>query len=115
MTLNQLLIFCNDLENVEETFPFDKDTLVFKVNKKMFALTSLKEWENNNPSINLKCDPERAVALRESYEAVSPGYHMNKTHWNTVAINMDVNDELLKELIRHSYELIVSSKKTNKK
>lgn len=115
MTLTQLLTFCNKLDHVEETFPFDKDTLVFKVNNKMFALTSLSEWENNNPAINLKCEPERATELRESYEAVTPGYHMNKTHWNTIAINKDLSDQQLKELILHSYELIAKPKKPIRK
>ncbi len=95
--------FCIAKPAVTEDFPFDEDTLVFKVAGKMFALVSLSEAN----SINLKCDPERAVELRSNYEAVQPGYHMNKTHWNTVSFNRDVPDELLLELVAHSYSIVV--------
>ena len=92
-----------------EHFPFDEDTLVFKVGAKVFALSSLKQWENGNPSVNLKCDPERALELRAEYEAVEPGYHMSKVHWNTVSINGDVSDKMICELITDSYNLILKS------
>src|SRR6478752_2001589 len=95
--------FCIAKPAVTEDFPFDEDTLVFKVAGKMFALVSLSEANQ----INLKCDPERVVELRSTYEAVQPGYHMNKTHWNTVFFNRDVTDELLLELITHSYSIVV--------
>lgn len=94
---------------VIEHFPFDEDTLVFKVGGKMFALTSLSDWERGMPSANLKCDPERAVELREAYEGISPGYHMSKVHWNTVSIHSDVPAALVNELIDHSYELVLMS------
>jgi predicted DNA-binding protein (MmcQ/YjbR family) len=90
---------------VSEHLPFDDRTLAFKVGGKIFALCDLDEFDG----VNLKCDPERAVELREQYDAVQPGYHMNKTHWNTVKVDGDVNGTLLQELIDHSYELIVSS------
>lgn len=92
-----------------EHFPFDEDTLVFKVGGKMFALSSLSQWEKGEPSLNLKCDPDRAQELRAQYEAVKPGYHMSKIHWNTIAVNKDVPDSLIKELIDHSYELVFKS------
>ena len=91
-----------------ESFPFDEDTLVFKVGGKMFLLTGLSGWENGNPSVNLKCDPERALELREEYAAVQPGYHMNKKHWNTVFAHQDLPLSEIKKLIDHSYELIFS-------
>lgn len=96
--------YCLGKPGVEETFPFGEDVLVFKVGK-MFALTSLQEPNR----CNLKCDPERAIELRAQYEAVQPGYHMNKQHWNTVTYNHDLPDDLLRELIDHSYELVVAS------
>lgn len=92
-------------KGVTEEFPFDSNTLVFKVMGKMFALTDVDNFE----SINLKCDPERAILLRDEYEAVQPGYHMNKKHWNTVLIDGRVGDRLIKEWIDHSYELVVQS------
>lgn len=101
--------YCLSKKGVTEHFPFDEDTLVFKVGGKMFALSSLSQWEKGEPSVNLKCDPERTVALRAEYEAVQPGYHMSKIHWNTIAINGDVPVTLLRELIDHSYELIFKS------
>lgn len=109
MNIQQLYEFCLSKKGVTEHFPFDKDTLVFKVGGKMFCLTSLKEWEKGNPSLNLKCNPEHALELREQYEAVKPGYHMSKVHWNTVSANSDVTQKLLIELINHSYDLVFSS------
>jgi len=75
----------------------------------MFALSSLSEWEKNEPSVNLKCDPERALELRAEYDAINPGYHMSKVHWNTIAVNGDVPRKLMLELIEHSYELVFKS------
>ncbi len=97
--------FCIKLPFVTESFPFDETTLVFKVGGKMFALIDV----DHAVSSNLKCDPERAIELREKFNAVRPGFHMNKQHWNTITFNEDVADDLLKELILHSYELIFSS------
>ena len=96
-------------KGVTEHFPFDEDTLVFKVGGKMFALSSLSQWEKGQPSVNLKCDPERAQELRAEYDAIQPGFHMSKTHWNTIAINESVADALVKALIDHSYELVFKS------
>ena len=109
MNLETFYEYCLSKKAVTEHFPFDEDTLVFKVGGKMFALSSLKQWEKQEPSVNLKCDPERAVELRANYDAINEGYHMSKIHWNTVAINQDVPDAMLKALIDHSYDLIFKS------
>ncbi len=102
-------MYCLSKRGVTEHFPFDEDTLVFKVGGKIFALTSLKKWENGNPTLNLKCNPERAEDLRNQYDGIQPGFHMNKKHWNTIAINRDVPNSLVTELIDHSYELVFKS------
>lgn len=109
MNIQSYYDYCLVKKGVTEHFPFDEDTLVFKVGGKMFALSSLKGWEDNTPSINLKCDPEKALELRAEYEGINPGYHMSKVHWNTVAVNSDVPQKLLLQLIDHSYELIFNS------
>lgn len=96
-------------KGVSEHFPFDEDTLVLKVGGKIFLLSSLCAWEKGSPKVNLKCDPEKAQELRAEYESIQPGYHMNKKHWNTISINEDVPDDLLKKLIDHSYELVFKS------
>ncbi|MNK66741.1 hypothetical protein D3C87_860640 [compost metagenome] len=88
------------------TLPFGPDVLVVKVMDKMFALTSRRDAL---PSFNLKCDPERAIALREAHAAIKPGYHMNKRHWNTVALDGSLTVDEIQRLIDHSYELIVRS------
>ncbi len=106
MTISDLYEICTSYRGVTESFPFDKDILVFKVGGKMFLLTGLSSWENGEPAINLKCDPEKAIELREEYEAVKPGYHMSKTHWNTVSANKDLSLIEIKKLIDHSYELV---------
>ena len=105
MHLDTLREVCLAKPGVTEDQPFGPDTLVFKVKGKMFALTNI-EWPE--PAANLKCDPERAVELREQYAGVRPGYHMNKTHWNTVELQADVPGALLRQLVNHSYELVVA-------
>jgi len=109
MTITDFYDYCLSKKGVTEHFPFDEDTLVFKVGGKMFALSSLSDWESGKASVNLKCDPERAVELREEYSGVVPGFHMSKVHWNTVTINSDVPVKVLRELIDHSYELVFNS------
>lgn len=89
---------------VTEEFPFDETTLVFKVCGKMFALTGLESVEFK---VNLKCDPDKAIELRETYESITSGFHMNKKHWNTVLIDGSFSNELIMELIDHSYLLVV--------
>jgi len=95
--------YCLSKKGVTEGFPFDNDTLVFKVMGKIFALTDVESFE----SINLKCDPEVALYLRDQNPAVLPGFHMNKTHWNTVVIDGSVSENKLMEWIDHSYNLVV--------
>lgn len=109
MNIQQLYEFCLSKKGTTEHFPFDEDTLVFKVGGKMFCLASLKEFEAGNPAINLKCDPERALELRAVYQAIRPGFHMSKTHWNTVEMGQDVPDKMICELINHSYDLVFKS------
>ncbi len=91
---------------VEETTPFGPDVLVYKVGGKIFALTMPDEFPAR---INLKCDPERAVVLRDEYESIIPGYHMNKRHWNTLVLDSSLPAKLVGELIDHSYALVVAS------
>lgn len=109
MNIEDFYNYCLSKKGVTEHFPFDKDTLAFKVGGKMFALTSLQKWEQGDHSVNLKCNPENALELRSRYEAVQPGYHMSKVHWNTVYFNKDLPDKMILELIDHSYELILES------
>lgn len=109
MNIQQLYEFCLSKKGVSEHFPFDEDTLVFKVGGKMFALTSLKQFEIGSPSMNLKCDPEKALELRAQYEAIRPGFHMSKVHWNSIDFNLDVSDKMICELINHSYDLVFRS------
>lgn len=110
MNLENVYEYCLSKKGVTEHFPFDNDTLVFKVGAKMFALLSLKGFEEGNPSINLKCNPERAIELRAMYEDdILPGYHMSKVHWNTVKINKFVADNNIFEMINHSYQLVYDS------
>ena len=109
MNIESLYQFCLAKKGVTEHFPFDEDTLVFKVCDKMFCLVSLKNWEVGDRKLNLKCDPERAVQLRNEFEAVQPGYHMSKIHWNTVYFGKDLPTLEIMELIHHSYDLIVQS------
>lgn len=97
--------YCIKKPGVTESFPFDNNTLVFKVMDKMFALCDVDLFTG----VNLKCDPERAIQLREQYDAIIPGYHMNKIHWNTIQMDGTVPDNLFLELVDHSYELIVES------
>lgn len=108
MNIEEFRDYCLSLKAVTEHFPFDNRILVFKVMDKMFALTDIETFD----SINLKCDPERAIELREKYHSVIEGYHMNKKHWNTILIEGVLSGELgtneLKSLIVHSYELVVS-------
>ncbi len=104
MNIEELREYCLNKKGVEESCPFGPDALVFKVVGKVFLITEL----NKTPlSINVKCDPEKAIELREKYGCVLPGYHMNKKHWNTIIADGSVKDELLKEWINHSYQLIV--------
>jgi predicted DNA-binding protein (MmcQ/YjbR family) len=105
MNIESYREYCLAKKGVTEDFPFDNETLVFKVGGKMFALTGIEQFK----SINLKCDPERAIELREEYSGILPGYHMSKKHWNTVMMDGSVPMKLIKQLIDDSYDLVVSS------
>ncbi|HPX07131.1 MAG TPA: MmcQ/YjbR family DNA-binding protein [Tenuifilaceae bacterium] len=105
MNIEELREYCISKKGVTEGFPFDEVTLVLKVGGKMFALTNL----DGEPSVNLKCDPELAVELRERYTSVTPGYHMNKQLWNTVMLDGTIPDPLIKEWIDLSYKLVLES------
>lgn len=95
--------FALSFPNVEECFPFDENTLVFKVNRKMFLLMPL---DTEVLRINVKCNPELAIELRESYDNVRPGWHMNKKHWNTIEIDDRLNFTFVQEQIENSYRLV---------
>jgi len=105
MNIEQYREYCLSLAGVTEEFPFGEQTLVYKVMGKVFALTDIDTFE----SVNLKCDPEEAVELRERYEGVIPGYHMNKKHWNTVSMDAGIPNKLLYEWIKKSYDLVVAT------
>lgn len=105
MNIEEFHAYCMAKKGVSESFPFDNETLVMKVMGKMFALTNVEQFN----SINLKCDPEKAIELREAYAAVKPGYHMNKKHWNTVSVHLDANDDLIYQWIDDSYDLVVKT------
>lgn len=112
MNVEEVRNFCLSLKAVKEDFPFGEDTLVFKVAGKMFALASL---DSIPPQINLKCDPEKAIELRESYNAVIPGYHMNKKHWNTVILDGSIKKTEIQTWVKDSYNLVVNSLKKSEK
>ena len=102
MNIEKLRDYCLSKAGVTESFPFDENTLVFKVGGKMFLLTDLVD----ELSMNVKCDPELAIELRERYPEVTPGYHMNKKYWNTIMLKGDIPESILLEWIDHSYQLV---------
>jgi predicted DNA-binding protein (MmcQ/YjbR family) len=105
MNIEELRRYCLSLPHTTEDMPFGEETLVFKVGGKIFLLTGL-----NGPFyVNLKCDPEYAMELRETHLAVRPGYHMNKKHWNTVDMDGSLPDSFLYELIDHSYQQVIKT------
>lgn len=105
MYIDEYREYCLLKYGVTESTPFGPDTLVFKVMNKMFAITGIDDFE----FINLKSTPERAIELREANEGIKPGWHMNKTHWNSVYTDGSVSDDLIKKLTDDSYDLIVKS------
>ena len=105
MHLDELRTYCLARPGATEDQPFGPDALAFKVEGKIFALTNL---ERLPPQVNLKCDPERAVELRERYRGVEPGYHMNKQHWNTIVLRSDVPDDELRQWVDDAYALVVA-------
>ena len=108
MNIESLREYCLSKSNVEETLPFGPDTLVFKVEGKIFLLVGLDEEQL---SFNVKCDPAKAIELREEFGCVLPGYHMNKKHWNTIVVDGSVSSKQLKEWIDWSYDLVLPKKK----
>lgn len=102
MDIDELRKYCLTKSGVNESFPFDDETLVFKVGSKIFCLVNLNPPFN----INLKCQPEKAIELREEYEEIKPGYHMNKKHWNTVSLEGRLENSIIKEMIDESYDLV---------
>lgn len=104
MNIESFREYCLSKKGTTEGFPFDDQVLVFKVMGKMFALADVDLFE----SINLKCDPAKAIELREEYPSILAGYHMHKKHWNTIAIDGLLSDAFLKDLIDHSYQLVVA-------
>ena len=105
MNLTEIREYCLAKPAVTEALPFDEQVLVFKVMDKIFLLTDIN-WEEK--TVNLKCDPEYALELRGEYDAVKPGYHMNKKHWNTVDFGAGLPDDFLRRLIDHSYDQVVA-------
>jgi len=104
VNIEEFRSYCLDKRGVDESFPFDSNALVFKVAGKMFALVDI---ESNPLRISLKCDPEFAQDLRSRYSCVNPGYHMNKTHWNTVILDGSVDPSEIRQWIDHSYALVI--------
>lgn len=108
MNIEQLRNYCLSKKSVTEAFPFDSETLVFKVSGKMFALFPLQKWEAGEGSVNLKANPDYSIELRSNYESIEPGWHMNKKHWNTIYLfKKELTPELIFSLIDHSYKLVV--------
>jgi predicted DNA-binding protein (MmcQ/YjbR family) len=105
MNVEDYRIFCLSKKGVTEDFPFDENVLVFRIGGKIFALCDIVNFD----SINLKCDPEKAIELREQFEGIIPGYHMNKKHWNTIVLDGSVTDSVIYDLIDHSYQLVMAS------
>jgi predicted DNA-binding protein (MmcQ/YjbR family) len=105
MNIEEFREYCLSKKGVTESFPFDESTLVFKVMNKMFALSGL---EHHPAKANLKCEPDRSELLREEYYGlITPGFHMSKLHWNTIELEKNLPDDLIIELIDHSYDLVV--------
>lgn len=122
MQIDQLREFCVSKKGVTESFPFDNDTLVFKVMGKMFNLVPLDKWEEGHEICIVKLDPEWAIELRESFDTILGGFqqgkssnakYVNTKHWNTIVNNKNISDDFIEELINHSYNLVL--KGLNKK
>jgi predicted DNA-binding protein (MmcQ/YjbR family) len=106
MDIEQLRNYCLSKPGADETLPFGPDTLVYKVGARVFLLVGL---DSEDLRFNVKCDPDKAIELREEFSCVLPGYHMNKKHWNTIVVDGSVSSRQLKDWIDHSYELVVES------
>ena len=108
MDVEQIRDYCLSLTDVTEDMPFGPDTLVFRINSKIFCLLAL---DVHPPSFNVKCNPEDAIAQREQYDAVQPGFHMNKKHWNTIVVDGSLPPKILQQFIADSYHLVAKPKK----
>jgi Uncharacterized protein conserved in bacteria len=106
MNLEEIREYCINIKGASESFPFDEVTLVFKVMDKMFAVIGLEQKEEGF-SVTLKCDPDKALELRETYEGIIPAFHFNKRYWNSVRLEKDVSDKMIKELVNHSVEEVI--------
>jgi len=104
MNIEEIREYCLSKKGVSEGFPFNETALVFKIADKMFALLDLSE---ENKGLSLKCDPELAIELREHYAEVTPAYHFNKKHWNGISLQSNLDQDLLKKWIDHSYQIVV--------
>lgn len=112
MELPDVITLCLSLPGAEETTPFGPEVLVYKVGGKMFAATNPHDFPSR---INLKCEPQRAIDLRDRYPAIQPGWHMNKKHWNTIVLDGSVPASLVRELVAHSYQLVSDSASVKKR
>lgn len=114
MTLDSFLQYCLSKPGVTEDYPFEGECAWLKVGGKMFALVNITEMKMGDEIVspfhfaNLKCEPEKAIELRESHEEITPGWHMSKKHWNTIYFNGSLKDSIIKEMIDHAYELVVN-------
>ncbi|MEG1762491.1 MAG: MmcQ/YjbR family DNA-binding protein [Bacteroidales bacterium] len=111
MDLGDFIEFCEHLQGSEACFPFDDRVLVYKYNTKMYAFADTLNFSR----INVKCEAEKAIELRERYPEITPGFHMNKKYWNTLSTQGNLSDSLIQQMIKDSYTLIVNSKKSRKK
>ena len=108
MTIEDIRTYCLSKPQTTEDFPFDLNTLVFKVGGKMYVLAPLEKWESGLASLNLKADPDYAQELRATFESIEPGWHMSKKHWNTLYIHEgELQPQYIKALIDHSYDMVV--------
>ncbi|MBT8257390.1 MAG: MmcQ/YjbR family DNA-binding protein [Bacteroidia bacterium] len=116
MKIDQIRNHCLAKKGATEEFPFDQDTLVFKVLNKMFVIAPLDKWEKGEASVTLKCDPEYTIELRDRYESIYPGPYVSNKHWNTIDIyKMELKPEFILELIDHSYDMVVKGMPKSKR
>jgi predicted DNA-binding protein (MmcQ/YjbR family) len=112
MDIKTMISYCLSKKGTIEEYPFGEDVLVIKIASKIFALISKR---NNQPNISLKCDPFIAESLRQQYSSITPGYHLNKSHWNTIILDGSVSEQELCKMIDHSYELVFKGLKRSEK
>ncbi|MCO4823103.1 MAG: MmcQ/YjbR family DNA-binding protein [Flavobacteriaceae bacterium] len=108
MHIDEIRDYCLSKKAATESFPFDENTLVFKVMNKMFLMTPLEKWDQDEGSVTVKCNPEYTLELREQYESIYPGPYVSNKHWNTLAIyKNELSPKFVCELIDHSYDMVV--------